>query len=61
MTMILNLLSNFVGILTKWIQFFPFRLILEQIKDFVETTMVLKKEKTGLGICIVGGSDTHLV
>ena len=34
---------------------------LENIKDFLETTIVLKKEKTGLGICIVGGYDTHLV
>jgi len=33
---------------------------LDKIKDFVETSIVLKKEKTGLGLCIVGGNDTHL-
>eukprot|EP00112_Aurelia_sp_Birch-Aquarium-sp1_P017487 Seg406.1 transcript_id=Seg406.1/GoldUCD/mRNA.D3Y31 product="Multiple PDZ domain protein" protein_id=Seg406.1/GoldUCD/D3Y31 len=32
----------------------------EPIKDFVETTICLKKEKTGLGISIIGGCDTHL-
>ena len=27
----------------------------------METTICLKKEKTGLGISIIGGCDTHLV
>ena len=27
----------------------------------MESIIVLKKEKTGLGISIVGGNDTHLV
>ncbi|XP_065064102.1 disks large homolog 1-like isoform X2 [Rhopilema esculentum] len=30
-----------------------------EIEDFIEATITLRKEKTGLGVCIVGGSDTH--
>lgn len=32
----------------------------QQIKDFVETTITIEKETTGLGLGIVGGSDTYL-
>lgn len=32
-----------------------------QIKEFVETTITIEKETTGLGLGVVGGSDTYLV
>lgn len=32
-----------------------------QIKDSVESTVVIRKENSGLGLQIVGGSDTYLV
>lgn len=32
-----------------------------QIKDSVECTVVIRKENSGLGLQIVGGSDTYLV
>lgn len=31
-----------------------------QIKEFVETTITIEKETTGLGLGVVGGSDTYL-
>ncbi|XP_076322537.1 inaD-like protein isoform X2 [Tachypleus tridentatus] len=33
---------------------------LSNIQDFVETTIVLKKDKNELGISVAGGSDTYL-
>eukprot|EP00794_Sanderia_malayensis_P019853 gene19855-21795_t len=32
----------------------------DAIQDFVQSTVCLKKEKTGLGISIIGGCDTHM-
>ncbi len=32
-----------------------------EIKEFVETTITIEKETAGLGLGIVGGSDTYLV
>ena len=32
-----------------------------QIKEFGETTITIEKETTGLGLGVVGGSDTYLV
>jgi len=32
-----------------------------KIKEFVETTITIEKETAGLGLGIVGGSDTYLV
>ena len=32
-----------------------------KIIDFVETTIVVKKDKEGLGLDVVGGIDTYLV
>jgi len=32
----------------------------KKIKEFVETTITIEKETTGLGLGIVGGSDTYL-
>nr|XP_037288911.1 inaD-like protein [Rhipicephalus microplus] len=34
---------------------------LSTVQDFVETTIVLRKERNELGISITGGSDTYLV
>ena len=40
----------------------PTRTALSNIQDFVETTIVLRKDKKNqLGISIVGGNDTYLV
>jgi hypothetical protein len=40
----------------------PTRVALSNIQDFVETTVVLRKDKKNeLGISIVGGNDTYLV
>lgn len=33
----------------------------KEIKEFVETTVTINKETAGLGLGIVGGSDTYLV
>ena len=33
----------------------------KKIKEFVETTITIEKETAGLGLGIVGGSDTYLV
>lgn len=33
----------------------------KEIKEFVETTITIEKETAGLGLGIVGGSDTYLV
>ena len=32
-----------------------------EIKEFTETTITIEKEATGLGLGVVGGSDTFLV
>ncbi|KAH8035635.1 hypothetical protein HPB51_007879 [Rhipicephalus microplus] len=37
------------------------RAALSTVQDFVETTIVLRKERNELGISITGGSDTYLV
>ncbi|XP_076352772.1 inaD-like protein isoform X2 [Tachypleus tridentatus] len=39
---------------------FPICGPLSNIQDFVETTVVLRKEKSELGISVAGGSDTYL-
>jgi len=40
----------------------PTRVALSNIQDFVETTVVLRKDKKNeLGISIVGGNETYLV
>ena len=40
----------------------PTRIALSNIQEFVETTVVLRKDKKNeLGISIVGGNDTYLV
>ncbi|XP_064479452.1 inaD-like protein [Ornithodoros turicata] len=36
------------------------RTALSNVQDFVETTIVLRKEKNELGISVTGGSDTYL-
>jgi len=33
----------------------------KEIKEFVETTITINKETAGLGLGIVGGSETYLV
>ena len=33
----------------------------KKIKEFVETTITIEKETAGLGLGVVGGSDTYLV